>query len=159
VSPEKVEPVASPFVSRVDTQVDKALDAIGSPESLGLANAKAMYRRFREIFDGEQFESPRRRGARTMAPAGKCRNKKTSYSDVLYVEELIGPDTVNTLPPHFATMDAFAATPCWRIWPRRKASCVRCPSSSTGWLPSLLAYDRVRDAIGKKVLDRPRVSV
>jgi transaldolase len=73
-SPEKVASLASFFVSRVDTQVDKALSAIGSPEALALrgkiaiANAKAMYRRFREIFQGEEFVSLYQKGARVQRP-------------------------------------------------------------------------------------------
>ena len=111
-SPERVASVASFFVSRVDTQVDKALAAIGSPEAMALrgkiaiANAKAMYRRFREIFGGEEFERLRRRGAHVQRPLwASTGTKNPAYSDVLYVEELIGPDTVNTVPPD--TLAAF----------------------------------------------------
>jgi len=111
-SPDKVASVASFFVSRVDTQVDKALDAIGSPEALALrgkiaiANAKAMYHRFREIFQGDPFTTTRQKGARVQRPLwASTGTKNPAYSDVLYVEELIGPDTVNTLPPD--TLAAF----------------------------------------------------
>ncbi len=111
-TPEKVASVASFFVSRVDTQVDKALDAIGSPEALALrgkiaiANAKAMYRRFREIFQADEFASLKQKGARVQRPLwASTGTKNPSYSDVLYVEELIGPDTVNTIPPD--TLAAF----------------------------------------------------
>jgi transaldolase len=102
--PDKVASVASFFVRRVDTEVDKALDAIGSAEATGLrgkiaiANAKAMYSRFREIFGGEGFQALRRRGARVQRPLwASTGTKDPTYSDVLYVEELIGPDTVNTI--------------------------------------------------------------
>lgn len=111
-SPDKVASVASFFVSRVDTQVDKALETIGSPDALALrgkiaiANAKAMYRRFREIFQGDPFIAMRQKGARVQRPLwASTGTKNPAYSDVLYVEELIGPDTVNTLPPD--TLAAF----------------------------------------------------
>lgn len=104
--------VASFFVSRVDTAVDALLERDGSPEALALrgriavANAKLAYHRFREIFHGETFAALRARGARVQRPLwGSTGTKNKAYSDVLYVEELIGPDTVNTVP--LATLDAF----------------------------------------------------
>ncbi|MSQ27264.1 MAG: transaldolase [Dehalococcoidia bacterium] len=110
--PAGIASVASFFVSRVDTLVDKQLDAIGSPVALALrgkvavANSKRVYHRFREIFDGEAFVPLRNRGARVQRPLwGSTSTKNPVYSDVLYVEELIGPDTVNTLPTE--TVDAF----------------------------------------------------
>lgn len=110
--PGKIASVASFFVSRVDTQVDRALDAIGSPEALALrgkiavANAKQVYRRFREIFYGESFSKLQQRGARAQRPLwASTSTKNPQYRDVLYIEELIGPETVNTIPP--ATLDAF----------------------------------------------------
>jgi len=110
--PEKVASVASFFVSRVDTRVDKELEANGSTEALPLrgrtaiANAKLVYRRFREIFHGEVFAALQRRGARVQRPLwASTSTKNPHYRDVLYVEELIGPETVNTLP--FATLEAF----------------------------------------------------
>jgi len=110
--PEKVASVASFFVSRVDTQVDKALEANGSGEALALrgriaiANARLVYRRFREIFGGEAFAALRKRGARVQRPLwASTSTKNPQYRDVLYVEELIGPETVNTLP--LPTLEAF----------------------------------------------------
>jgi transaldolase len=110
--PHQVSSVASIFVSRVDTEVDRALDAIGTPEALSLrgkiaiANARVVYRRFREIFLGTSFEEFRRRGARLQRPLwASTGTKNPAYSDVLYVEELIGPHTINTIPP--ATLNAF----------------------------------------------------
>ncbi len=110
--PHRVASVASFFVSRVDTVVDRALEAIGTPEALALrgkiaiANARMAYRRFREIFYGEPFAALRAQGARVQRPLwASTSTKNPAYSDVLYVEELIGPDTVNTLPP--ATLNAF----------------------------------------------------
>jgi transaldolase len=104
--------VASFFVSRVDTMIDPLLEKIGTPEALGLrgkiaiANAKLAYQRFREIFYGEPFAALHEKGARVQRPLwGSTGTKNEAYSDVLYVEELIGPDTVNTLPPK--TLAAF----------------------------------------------------
>jgi transaldolase/glucose-6-phosphate isomerase len=111
-NPAAVASVASFFVSRVDTVVDKALENIGTPEALALrgkmaiANSKVVYRRFLEIFHGEGFAALRQRGARVQRPLwASTGTKNPDYSDVLYVEELIGPETVNTLPPD--TLNAF----------------------------------------------------
>ena len=110
--PRRVVSVASVFVSRLDLVADRQLEAIGSPEALALrgaiaiANAKRVYRRFREIFDGEAFAALKRRGARLQRPLwASTGTKNPSYSDVLYVESLIGPNTITTVPP--GTMDAF----------------------------------------------------
>ena len=110
--PHQVSSVASFFVSRVDTEVDRALQAIGTPEALSLrgeiaiANARVVYRRFREIFLGTSFEEFRSRGARLQRPLwASTGTKNPAFSDVLYVEELIGPHTINTIPP--ATLNAF----------------------------------------------------
>ena len=110
--PHQVSSVASFFVSRVDTEVDRALEGIGTPEALSLhgkiaiANAKVVYQRFREIFLGTAFEEFRRRGARLQRPLwASTGTKNPTFSDVLYVEELIGPHTINTIPP--ATLNAF----------------------------------------------------
>ncbi len=110
--PRRVSSVASFFVSRVDTLVDRELEKIGAPEALALrgkiaiANSKAVYRRFEEIFNGEGFATLRSRGARVQRPLwASTGTKNPDYSDVLYVEHLVGRDTVNTLPP--ATLDAF----------------------------------------------------
>jgi transaldolase len=110
--PHQVSSVASFFVSRVDTEVDRTLEAIGTPEAMSLrgkiaiANARVVYRRFREIFLGTSFEEFRSRGARLQRPLwASTGTKNPAYSDVLYVEELIGPHTINTIPP--ATLNAF----------------------------------------------------
>ena len=110
--PAKVASVASIFVSRVDTLVDRSLEMIGTADSLALrgriaiANAKMVYRRFRDIFYGAPFTRLRERGARVQRPLWASTGvKNLRYRDVLYVEELIGPDTVTTIPP--ATLDAF----------------------------------------------------
>jgi transaldolase len=110
--PEKIASVASFFVSRVDSQVDRALEALGSHEALALrgkiaiANSKRVYQRFREIFYGDEFSMLRQKGAHVQRPLwASTSTKDPAYRDVLYVEELIGPDTVNTLP--LATLNAF----------------------------------------------------
>ncbi len=111
-NPAQVASVASFFVSRVDTMVDKALEASGNPEAkalagkIAIANSKIVYRRFLEIFHGEGFAALRQRGARVQRPLwASTSTKNPAYSDILYVEHLIGPETVNTMPPE--TIDAF----------------------------------------------------
>ena len=111
-TPERVASVASFFVSRVDGVVDTLLDNIDSAPAAGLkgkaaiANARLAYRRFQEIFGADNFETLRRKGARVQRPLwASTSTKNPDYNDVSYVEELIGPDTVNTLPP--ATLEAF----------------------------------------------------
>ena len=109
---DRIASVASFFVSRVDVSVDKALTANGSDAAkallgkIAIANAKVAYGHFVNLFGSEQFGKLKEQGARPQrllwASTGV---KNPDYSDVLYVEELIGPDTVNTLPP--ATMKAF----------------------------------------------------
>ena len=110
--PEHVASVASFFVSRVDTRVDRALEEVGTLEAqalegkIAIANAKLAYQRFRDIFHGEAFSAQRRRNTRAQRPLwASTGTKNPRYSDVLYVEELIGPETVNTMPP--ATLKAF----------------------------------------------------
>jgi transaldolase/glucose-6-phosphate isomerase len=110
--PAKVASVASFFVSRVDTAVDKALESLGTKQALALlgkiaiANSKIVYERFLQIFHGEGFAALRQRGARVQRPLwASTGTKNPKYSDVLYVENLIGPETVNTLPPE--TLNAF----------------------------------------------------
>ncbi|MGZ8498633.1 MAG: bifunctional transaldolase/phosoglucose isomerase [Candidatus Binatia bacterium] len=111
-TPAKVASVASFFVSRVDSAVDNELAKIGTAEAqamagkIAIANSKVVYRRFMEIFHGEGFASLRSRGARVQRPRwASTGTKNPAYSDVLYVENLIGPETVNTLPPD--TINAF----------------------------------------------------
>ena len=105
----RIASVASFFVSRVDTYVDKELEKIGNTELQGKianANAKAAYARFKEIFAGERWQKLAAHGARVQRPLwASTGTKNQAYSDVLYVDNLIGPYTVNTLPP--ATLEAF----------------------------------------------------
>jgi transaldolase len=112
--------VASFFVSRVDTEIDKRLDATiakaqpAEKERLQLlkgraaiANAKLAYRLFRQKFSGPRWESLAKQGARVQRPLwASTSTKNPAYRDVMYVEDLIGPDTVDTMPP--ATIEAFA---------------------------------------------------
>ncbi|MGI9604294.1 MAG: transaldolase [Acidimicrobiales bacterium] len=107
-----VSSVASFFVSRVDTEVDRRLEAIGSEAALALrgrvavANAKLAYAAFRDTFRGPRWEALVARGARVQRPLWASTSiKNDAYPDTLYVDELIGPDTVNTLPDN--TLAAF----------------------------------------------------
>lgn len=110
--PASVASVASFFVSRVDTSVDAALEAVGSDEALALrgtaaiANACLAYLRFEEIFHGEAFAGLRAKGARVQRPLwASTSTKNPAYQDIKYVEELVGPETVNTIPTK--TLDAY----------------------------------------------------
>jgi transaldolase len=112
--PFRVASVASFFVSRIDTAVDRALDGIRSPSAnlqslkgkIAIASAKAAYALFLEIFAGPRWERLAAKGARYQRPLwASTGTKNPAYSDILYVESLIGPNTVNTVPP--ATLDAF----------------------------------------------------
>jgi len=107
-----VSSVASFFVSRVDNEIDGRLDAIGSGEALALrgkaavANAQLAYELFLSAFSGPRWEALVARGARVQRPLwASTSTKNPSYPDTLYVDTLIGPDTVNTLPD--ATLEAF----------------------------------------------------
>ena len=118
--PSRIASVASLFVSRIDTAVDKLIearlrqtndnaerDAIESIRGrVAIANAKLAYQRYKRLFAGSRWKNLQARGAHTQrllwASTG---TKNPEYSDVLYVEELIGPDTIDTMPP--GTMDAF----------------------------------------------------
>ena len=105
----KVASVASFFVSRVETDMDKALEAKGNSELQGkiaVANTRLTYKRFEEWFSGERWEALASKGARVQRPLwASTGTKNDAYSDVKYVDELIGPHTVNTMPPD--TKEAF----------------------------------------------------
>ena len=110
--PSRVASVASFFVSRVDTETDKRLEAIGTDEALALrgklaiANAKLAYERYKRIFSGERWERLAAKGAtRQRCLWASTSTKNPDYRDVMYVEELIGPETVNTMP--IETIEAF----------------------------------------------------
>jgi transaldolase len=94
--------VASFFVSRVDTEADRRLAEVGREDlqgKLAVANAKLAYQAYLEIFSGERWERLAARGARPQRCLwASTSTKNPAYRDVLYVEELVGPDTVNTMP-------------------------------------------------------------
>ena len=112
---DRVASVASFFVSRIDSAVDKKLEEIakaGHPEAANLmaktaiANAKLAYEKFLQLFSGPRWEKLAAAGARVQRPLwASTSTKNPKYSDLLYVDTLIGPHTVNTMPP--ATIDAF----------------------------------------------------
>jgi len=130
----KVASVASFFISRVDTEIDHRLEDIGSPEALALrgkgaiAQGKLAYQLFQRTFSGHRWEALAAKGAVVQRPLwASTSTKNPAYPDTIYVDELIGPDTVNTLPD--ATIEAFAdhghlarrvdadvdeATACWK---------------------------------------------
>jgi transaldolase/glucose-6-phosphate isomerase len=105
----RVASVASFFISRVDTAVDAELEKIGETNfqgAIAVANAKIAYARFKEIFAGERWQTIAAHGGKVQRVLwASTGTKNPRYSDVLYVEELIGPDTVNTMPP--AVLQAF----------------------------------------------------
>ena len=166
----KVASVASFFVSRVDTEVDRRLETLaggdkGDAAILGLrgtaavAQAQAAYQHFHRTFSGERWEALRAKGARVQRPLwASTSTKNPGYSDLLYVDSLIGPATVNTMPE--PTLRAFedhgtlkrTATPIptlppprWPGWPTPASTCstwsrrsrtrasTRSPSRSTSW--------------------------
>jgi transaldolase len=119
-SVDRIASVASFFVSRVDTLVDRTLDAAIAAEDntetkarlsalkgkVAVANAKLAYAKFQELFGGEDFARLREAGAKVQRPLwASTGTKNPAYSDVLYIENLIGPDTVNTMPTK--TIEAF----------------------------------------------------
>ncbi len=118
LSIDRIASVASFFVSRVDTKIDQQLDEIIKKEEssaelaqslLGkaaIANARMAYALYLETFASLRFDTLRQKGARTQRPLwASTSTKNPAYRDVVYVEELIGADTVNTMPPQ--TLDAF----------------------------------------------------
>ncbi|TLF76457.1 transaldolase [Nocardia cyriacigeorgica] len=112
-----IHSVASFFVSRVDTEIDKRLEAIGSPEALalrgkaGVANARLAYAEYQDVFDGGAHTSTYKHlaamGANRQRPLWASTGvKNPEYSDTMYVTELVAPNTVNTLPEK--TLEAVA---------------------------------------------------
>jgi len=108
----RISSVASFFISRVDTEVDRRLEEIGTPEALDLrgkaavAQGQLAYQRFLETFSGPRWEALAARGARVQRPLwASTSTKNPAYPDTLYVDQLIGPDTVNTMPED--TIEAF----------------------------------------------------
>jgi transaldolase len=108
--PTAVASVASFFVSRVDTEADRRLDEVGGHDKLkgklAVANAKLAYQRYKELFSGDTWDFLESKGATPQRPLwASTSTKNPEYRDVLYVEELIGPMTVNTMPEE--TIQAF----------------------------------------------------
>ncbi len=110
--PARVASVASIFVSRIDTAVDRVLDSANRPPATALrgkvaiANCRVIYARYREIFEGPGFAAFVARGGRPQRLLwASTSTKDPRYRDTLYVEELVGPNTVDTMPP--ATLTAF----------------------------------------------------
>jgi transaldolase len=108
--PGPVASVASFFVSRVDTEADRRLDEVGARDELkgklAVANAKLAYQRYKELFSGERWLRLLAEGARPQRCLwASTSTKNPAYRDVMYVEELIGPETVNTMPEE--TIHAF----------------------------------------------------
>ena len=108
----RIASVASVFVSRIDTAVDRVLDASSAPDAkalrgkVAIANAKMIYVRFQEIFQSAAYARAVGKGARPQRVLwASTSTKDPAYRDTLYVEELIGPETVDTIPP--ATITAF----------------------------------------------------
>src|SRR6185369_8162272 len=109
----KMGSVASFFVSRVDTEYDKRLDKIGTPEAQALhgkaaiANARLAYQLYEKVFGGERWQALADAGANPQRPLwASTSTKNPAYRDVMYVEELVAPGTVNTMPE--PTIHAFA---------------------------------------------------
>ena len=110
---DRVASVASFFVSRVDSAIDAQLEKIGTEQAKAMmgkaavANAQLAYQRFTEVFSGERWERLAALGAKVQRPLwASTSTKNPTYRDVIYVEELVGPHTVNTMP--LATVKAFA---------------------------------------------------
>jgi transaldolase len=108
--PSRVASVASFFVSRVDTEADRRLEQVGAPAELkgklAVANAKLAYQRYKEIFAGGRWDALAAKGAtKQRCLWASTSTKNPDYRDVLYVEELIGPESVNTMPEE--TIEAF----------------------------------------------------
>ncbi|GAA1755462.1 transaldolase [Nonomuraea bangladeshensis] len=105
-----IESVASFFVSRVDSEIDKRLDQLGKPElkgKAGVANARLAYAAYEEVMNSERWQRLRSAGARPQRPLWASTGvKNPDYSDTLYVDQLVAPGTVNTMPEK--TLDASA---------------------------------------------------
>jgi transaldolase/glucose-6-phosphate isomerase len=158
--PHKVASVASFFVSRIDTlvddEIDKKIAAATDPAEkarlqalkgkVAIANAKLAYQRYHEIYGGDRWQRLAQQGAQTQrllwASTG---TKNKAYSDVLYVDELIGADTVNTMPP--ATMDAY------RDHGKPRASLEEDVAAAKGVMDALPAAGISIDAVTAKLVE------
>jgi transaldolase len=145
---EGVASVASFFVSRIDTVVD-ALLPDGSPlrGRVAIANAKQAYQRFLHLFSGERWARLAEAGAQVQRPLwASTGTKNPAYSDVLYVEELVGSDTVNTMPE--ATLDAFRAH--GRVFPGAVSGGI---DETTATLSRLAEHGIALEAIAAQLLE------
>ena len=150
----KVGSVASFFVSRVDVKIDDQLATLQATTALqgkiAIANSKVVYQRFKELFNGERWDKLAvawgQGSAATYGPAPVPRTR--IYSDTLYVDTLIGPDTVNTLPPD--TLDAFLDQGTVAVTVeddhRRYNACSACPS----WLMLGIDLDKATEELQRK---------
>lgn len=109
---DSITSVASFFISRVDTEVDRRLEEIGGPRALSLrgqaaiSQARLAYEMFQDVFSSNEWSCLETHGARVQRPLwASTSTKNSAYPDTVYVDELIGPDSVNTLPE--ATIEAF----------------------------------------------------
>jgi len=142
-----VHSVASFFVSRVDSEVDKRLREIGGHEDLlglaGVANARAAYQAYERVIGGEPFARLRAAGAAVQRPLWASTGvKDPAYSDVLYVDELAGPETVNTMP--LDTLKAAAD--------HSEATAPRCTIDPTATLEALAAAGIDMDDVTEHLL-------
>ncbi len=147
--------VASFFVSRVDTEADKRLDEVGGHDelkgTLAIANAKLAYQTYKELFAGEQWEALRAKGA----SAQRClwastSTKNPEYRDVIYVEELIGPDTVNTMPRE--TIEAFQDH--GNVEPRSSATSRARAASLAAFAEAGIDYDDVVETLEREGVEK-----
>ena len=145
--------VASFFVSRVDTEADRRLPA-GHPlrGKVAVANAKLAYALFRQRFQGERWDALAAQGAQVQRPLwASTSTKNPDYSDTLYVDELVGPDTVNTLAQ--ASIDALrdhGDPQPDTVDARRRGRAAR---ASTSWPAAGVDYDDLTDTIEREGVD------
>ncbi len=123
----KIHSVASFFVSRVDTEIDKRLDAIGGHDDLlgkaGVANARLAYRAYEKFFTGDRWAALEAAGANKQRPLWASTGvKNPDYRDTMYVDDLVVANTVNTMPEK--TLDAVAR-------PQRDRRATRSPTTTT----------------------------
>jgi transaldolase/glucose-6-phosphate isomerase len=141
----RVASVASFFVSRIDSAIDPRVSSRVQGK-VGIANAKVTYARFRELFDGERFQTLRAHGAQVQKVLwASTSTKNAAYPELMYVEGLIGPDTVNTIPP--ATYEAFKAHGTARVTLTEGVEAARAV------LESLAGEDVDLDAVTGSLLD------
>ncbi len=146
---DSIASVASFFVSRIDSAIDPLLKNSGDQALIGkiaIANAKVAYARFREIFSGERWGRLAKHGARVQRPLwASTGTKNPTYPDTTYIDSLIGPDTVNTVPP--ATLQAF------KDHGRVDYTLETGVEDAAAYLDQLRALDIDLNAVARKLLD------